>query len=84
MTRDLRISQAAETPEAWLDLRQMLWPEADDHQAAIVFMKADTAAWLAWIDGTACGLCEAALRRDYVNGCSTTPAAFLEGYLRHA
>lgn len=35
MTYDLRISQAAETPEAWPDLRQMLWPEADDHQAAM-------------------------------------------------
>jgi len=57
----------------------MVWPEADDHQVAIASMKADTAVWLVWIDGTACGLCEAALRRDYVNSCSTTPAAFLEG-----
>ncbi|WP_231736678.1 aminoglycoside 6'-N-acetyltransferase [Sphingobium sp. CCH11-B1] len=29
--------------------------------------------------GVAVGLAEAAIRRDYVNGCDTSPVAFLEG-----
>jgi aminoglycoside 6'-N-acetyltransferase I len=29
-------------------------------------------------DGTIAGFAEAALRRDYVNGCYTTPVVFLE------
>ena len=30
-------------------------------------------------DGTPAGFAEAALRHDYVNGCATSPVAFLEG-----
>lgn len=36
-------------------------------------------AWLAVDDGRAVGFAEASLRRDYVNGCETSPVAFLEG-----
>jgi aminoglycoside 6'-N-acetyltransferase I len=30
-------------------------------------------------DGTVTGFAEAALRNDYVNGCETSPVAFVEG-----
>jgi len=34
-------------------------------------------------DGAAIGFAEATLRRDYVNGCATSPVGFLEGlYVR--
>ena len=40
----------------------------------------DTANFIARTDdGVAVGLAEASLRRDYVNGCKTSPVAFLEG-----
>ena len=40
---------------------------------------ADRPAWLALDDGGPIGFAEASLRRDYVNGCETSPVAFLEG-----
>ncbi|KAB0676732.1 GNAT family N-acetyltransferase [Aureimonas leprariae] len=63
----------------------MLWPEedADAHldDIALSFGRApDFAAFLA-LDAldTPVGFAEASLRRDYVNGCKTSPVLFLEG-----
>ncbi|KKB85066.1 aminoglycoside 6'-acetyltransferase [Devosia limi DSM 17137] len=68
----------------WADLRQALWPDdgLDGHRAEIAGMLAapDLANFIARTeDGLAAGLAEASLRRDYVNGCETSPVAFLEG-----
>lgn len=68
----------------WADLRQALWPRhgLDGHKAEIVQMLApdDLANFIARTEtGVAVGLAEASLRRDYVNGCETSPVAFLEG-----
>lgn len=69
----------------WVTLRQALWPNTvpEAHAADVAAMLAtpgDTANFIArTTDGTAIGLAEASLRRDYVNGCKTTPVAFLEG-----
>lgn len=69
----------------WAVLRQALWPHLglDGHAAEIGQMLADPANLANFIartaDGTAVGLAEAALRHDYVNGCQTSPVAFLEG-----
>lgn len=76
--------------EPWARLRSELWPEqsADAHRAELaaeILRDPDRmAAFLACTDeGEAVGLAEAALRRDYVNGCETTPVLFLEGvYVR--
>jgi aminoglycoside 6'-N-acetyltransferase I len=38
-----------------------------------------TAAFVAIMDGELVGFAEASLRYDYVNGCETSPVAFLEG-----
>lgn len=69
----------------WAALRQALWPHhgLDTHAADIAHMLAaprDLANFIArTADGRAVGLAEAALRHDYVNGCQTSPVAFLEG-----
>ena len=72
--------------EAWAELRALLWPEGplaehrDEALAALSAGDPDRLALLA-IDpaGVVCGFAEAALRHDYVNGCETSPVAFLEG-----
>jgi len=69
----------------WAVLRGALWPDGstsehrrdlaelvDEPQAIVGFMARD-------LRGTLVGFAEAALRIDYVNGCETSPVAFLEG-----
>ena len=70
--------------EDWLALRCALWPEgsAAEHRAELEDILAGDreAAFIARdATGAAVGLAEAALRHDYVNGCETSPVAFLEG-----
>jgi aminoglycoside 6'-N-acetyltransferase I len=71
--------------EEWAALRHALWPEApvQEHRSeaqAMLWEQKKAAAFLVRLpDGTAAGFAEAALRHDYVNGCSTSPVAFLEG-----
>lgn len=69
----------------WLALRIALWPggpESEHRQemAATLAAPERFGVWLArhpsW---GACGLAEASVRSDYVNGTDTTPVAFLEG-----
>jgi aminoglycoside 6'-N-acetyltransferase I len=69
----------------WVALRVELWPNETRAElerqgrelltrepAAVAFLLRDQA-------GAAIAMAEATLRRDYVNGCSTSPVAFLEG-----
>lgn len=73
--------------EAWAALRHELWPELEVRQhrteaeaalrapqTLVAFLCRDT-------DGKPVGLAEASVRSDYVNGCETTPVAFLEGII---
>lgn len=63
-------------------MRRALWPDEAG-------LESDTAAMLAAPErlaliarddrGGAAGFAEAAIRRDYVNGCDTSPVLFLEG-----
>ena len=75
----------AEDADAWLALRLALWPgdRRDEFAAEISRLLADprdTVTFIARDDaGEAVGFVEAALRHDYVNGCETSPVAFLEG-----
>jgi aminoglycoside 6'-N-acetyltransferase I len=70
----------------WSILRHALWDfETADQLAmqgaeALARGPADFATWLA-LDraGAPIGFAEASVRRDYVNGCDTSPVAFLEG-----
>ncbi len=70
----------------WTMLRNALWPgdgdRAEEHVAEIAALLADpgeTVNVIARLDGEAAGFAEAALRHDYVNGCYSSPVAFLEG-----
>ncbi len=85
---DVEIARLAPAQvERWAALRHALWPDASasehDVEAAHVFARGDSyCVLLAWHRGHAVGFAEAALRRDYVNGCDTSPllpVAFLEG-----
>jgi aminoglycoside 6'-N-acetyltransferase I len=78
-----------ESLEDWMILRRDLWPDTPEreHRAeaeAQIDHPDETIAYLAVTsDGVAAGFAEAALRHDYVNGCATSPVAFLEGiYVR--
>jgi aminoglycoside 6'-N-acetyltransferase I len=70
----------------WARMRAALWPDAsiDEHHDEIVRLlrdSADGAVALVALNGRdeAIGFAEAAIRHDYVNGCDTSPVAFLEG-----
>ena len=73
--------------EEWLALRLLLWPDEDAGNPADglrILRNPGAVTFLARDDGgRAIGFAEATLRRDYVNGCTTSPVGFLEGlYVR--
>ncbi|MDC7811473.1 GNAT family N-acetyltransferase [Sphingomonas koreensis] len=81
------VTAGAAHKEAWASLREALWPEGsrDEHATEIVEFIAEMAegreqiCFLAIRGDEALGFAEAAIRHDYVNGCDTSPVAFLEG-----
>lgn len=85
----------AEMVGRWLDMRLALWSDtpAGIHRGEIDACLAAgerQSAFLCEDDaGVAAGFAEVSLRTDYVNGCETSPVAFLEGiyvlprYRRH-
>ena len=82
---DIRRANLGDLP-CLVPLRQGLWPDhsAADHRAELAGLLGDanddTAVFAAWLSpGVAVGLAEASIRREYVNGCDTSPVAFLEG-----
>lgn len=76
------ISNAAEFVGDWSLLRHRLWPDTSsaEHMTELQDVS-ETGAGLIVHDpaGVAIGFAEVSLRRDYVNGCDTSPVAFLEG-----
>ncbi|ODT77662.1 MAG: aminoglycoside 6'-acetyltransferase [Pelagibacterium sp. SCN 64-44] len=82
----MKIAAATQADSAdWAALRQALWPNGNIARhaadiAALLDAPEDTINLIARLaDGRAVGLAEASLRHDYVNGCKTSPVAFLEG-----
>lgn len=70
--------------DAWLALRSALWPTCplEEHRAEMREILASphhTAFMARGLDGAFVGFAEVALRHDYVNGCESSPVAFLEG-----
>lgn len=69
----------------WLTLRNALWPgdRDDEHAQEIAQLLREPGETVTLIardaEQLAVGFAEASLRRDYVNGCESSPAAFLEG-----
>lgn len=84
------VPAALERLMPWAEMRIALWPwdTVEDHaeEAEELYLgdQTDRAAFIALdSEGTAIGFAEAALRRDYVEGCETSPVAYLEGiYVR--
>ena len=80
---------AQETLDDWVILRAALWPATTEAEhrleaGALLRRSVQAAAFLArGSDQTAVGFAEATLRNDYVNGCITSPVAFLEGIYVH-
>jgi aminoglycoside 6'-N-acetyltransferase I len=77
---DIRPATSADLT-AWVAMRIALWPDEEGLREGAEAMLADPGmlALIARIDGEPVAFAEAALRRDYVNGCETSPVAFLEG-----
>jgi aminoglycoside 6'-N-acetyltransferase I len=79
---DIRPCTAADLDD-WARLRVALWPENSEQEmrrgAEAMLDAPGMVALLCRIGGEAAGFAEASLRRDYVNGCETSPVAFLEG-----
>lgn len=70
----------------WAALRAALWPDddatahAEDITATFLTGDPDQVAFVAEDeDGRLLGFVEASIRRDYVDGCDTSPVAFGEG-----
>jgi aminoglycoside 6'-N-acetyltransferase I len=82
---DVRIERCAPADaDEWVALRKKLWPwESDADLRAESDEQLAPAESLVLIgragDGEMVAFAEASLRHDYVNGCSTSPVAFLEG-----
>ncbi len=80
----IRVATEADV-DTWLRLRTMLWPATpvDEHRSELARQLASPARFVALLalddSGRAVGFAEAALRNDFVNGCATSPVAFLEG-----
>jgi aminoglycoside 6'-N-acetyltransferase I len=78
-----------QTLDEWVVFRQCLWPDTSEREErseaeAMLAHPERAIAFLARSpDGTAVGFAEATLRHDYVNGCTTSPVAFLEGIFVH-
>jgi aminoglycoside 6'-N-acetyltransferase I len=76
---------AAETADRadWIRLRGELWPQLTPEESERQISEMLANGWCCVLasdrSGAAVGLAEAALRHDYVNGCKTSPVAFLEG-----
>lgn len=67
----------------WVALRIALWPDEDAQQMAQeapgLLTQPGMLVLVAREGETVIGFAEATIRRDYVNGCETSPVAFVEG-----
>ena len=73
----------------WLEMRGALWDRSDEAEvaAAVRRVVAEPSRFAAFIavslEGRGVGFAEVSVRTDYVNGCKSSPVAFLEGiYVR--
>jgi aminoglycoside 6'-N-acetyltransferase I len=74
---------SAETLSQWVGLRFSLWPDEDRdvmaREAPGILARPDMLVLVAREGEGITGFAEASVRRDYVNGCETSPVAFVEG-----
>jgi aminoglycoside 6'-N-acetyltransferase I len=79
------IERCDELRDDWIALRCKLWPHSTEaehrNEARELLSRPDAPVFLARsAEGAIVGFAEAALRRDCVNGCETSPVVFLEGW----
>jgi Acetyltransferase (GNAT) family. len=70
--------------EALLPMREALYPDLSRAEntrevSALFAIPARYAFFIALVAGEPAGFAEAAIRRDHVDGCRTSPVVFLEG-----
>jgi aminoglycoside 6'-N-acetyltransferase I len=67
----------------WVALRFALWPDEDQvimaAEAGAILARPDRLVLVAREGEAVIGFAEASIRRDYVNGCETSPVGFVEG-----
>jgi aminoglycoside 6'-N-acetyltransferase I len=76
------IKDAVVSLDDWSLLRHRLWPDASlgEHRAELQDLSDNEVGFMAYdLAGVAIGFADVSLRQDYVNGCDTSPVAFLEG-----
>jgi aminoglycoside 6'-N-acetyltransferase I len=76
------IKDAAASLDDWSLLRHRLLPDASpgEHRAELQDLSDNEVGFMAYdLAGVAIGFADVSLRQDYVNGCDTSPVAFLEG-----
>ena len=73
----------ADKPQ-WIELRGMLWPECPKERHSLeieLLLRSDGVVLLAEdSDGQAVGFAEISIRRDHVEGTSSAPVPYLEGW----
>jgi len=85
MAMTIRPAFAQDRPE-WVRMRNALWPDCSPqrHELEIQQLTAaeDCAAVLVAVreNGSLCGFVEIAIRHDHVDGASSVPVAYLEGW----
>lgn len=69
--------------QQWSRLRHLLWPDLSEQEHLAEILKLPPGGYFVAQDDdlVVLGFVEASLRHDYVNGCETSPVAFLEGLL---
>ena len=60
-------------------LALLLWPECDPSELTPLLESPEAAIFLCEAEGEAVGFAQCQLRRDYVEGCDTSPVGYLEG-----
>ncbi|WP_065868036.1 MULTISPECIES: aminoglycoside 6'-N-acetyltransferase [Stenotrophomonas] len=78
---DIRRALASDW-SAWAQLRRGLWADCETDLAELQQLLEEDGGTvlLAFAQGQPVGLAEASLRHDYVNGTSSSPVGFLEGW----
>ena len=81
----IRAALASDKPE-WVRLRYALWPECspERHQLEIQQLAVSENCGVVLVavreNGSLCGFAELSIRNDHVDGASSVPVAYLEGW----
>lgn len=70
--------------EIWFQMRKGIWPEALDddlnYDMDETLASEEHTVLIAFADNQPAGMIEASLRKDYVEGCETSPVGYIEAW----